>query len=366
MKPTICVLFGGRSAEHEVSLASARTILSHLRTDRYDVCAAGITREGRPATAAETRRMAGHVADRVSCCELVVGPGRDQLVRLSCRDESGRDLPLDIVMPVLHGPFGEDGTVQGLVELSGLPLVGCATAASAVAMDKVLAKNLARQAGLEVAPFLEVHLTAWNEDRNRILATIQEELSPPWFVKPVRMGSSVGISRVASPGGLAAALDRAFRYDYRVVVERGLDAREIEVSVMGNGPYRASSPGEIRPSRDFYSYEAKYVDGTSGLLVPAPLSHAETERVKDLAIRAFGAVAGEGFGRVDFLMERSSGRFYFNEINTIPGFTEISMFPKLWGHDGLPIPDLLDELVRLALERHEWRTALEAMPVDQA
>ncbi len=362
MKRVVCVLFGGCSAEHEVSLVSGRTVLSHLDPERYEICAAGITRSGRPASPVETVGMAGQAAERVHCCELLVEPGGSSLVRLTCRDAEGRVYEPDVVFPVLHGPFGEDGTLQGLVELADLPLVGCSVAASAVAMDKVLAKRLAREVGLAVAPFLEVHRTQWETDEKGVVHRVSKEIPGPWFVKPVRMGSSVGIARVTEAEALSQALTEAFRFDYRVLVEQGLDAREIEVSVLGNGPYRTSSPGEIEPSREFYDYEAKYVDGTSGLLVPAPLTSEETRLVRDLAARAFGAVAGEGFGRVDFLLERATGTFYFNEINTIPGFTEISMFPKLWVHDGWTIRSLLDELVRLAFERHTWRSGLSQAP----
>ncbi len=354
-KLKVAVLFGGRSGEHDVSLVSGSTVLRNLDADRYDRLAFGITREGRFAGVAETQSMLQGDPAGVRACQGRLEPGRDGLVSIVGLDSDERRWEPDIFFPVLHGPMGEDGTIQGLVELTGKPLVGCSVAASAVGMDKVLTKRLARDAGLDVVPWVEVHRARWSRDREGLLDQMGAELGEVCFVKPVRMGSSVGISKADGRAELERAVDLALEHDYRVLVEKAVDAREIECAVMGNEEVLVSSPGEIEPSREFYDYEAKYLDGTSGLLVPAPLTSEETGRVKSLAARAFSAITGEGFGRVDFLLERATGRFYLNEINTIPGFTEISMFPKLWIHEGRTMAGLLDELVSLGLARHGWK-----------
>ncbi len=352
---TVAVLFGGRSGEHDVSLVSGSTVLRYLDKSRYRALAVGITRQGRFASADQTEAMFQGDASGVVFCKGRIDSGSGALLSLVALDAQGNELRPDIFFPVLHGPYGEDGTIQGLVELTGKPLVGCSVAASAVGMDKVLTKRLARDAGLHVVPWVDVHRAHWAQRKDDLVEDVLSSLGQTCFVKPVRMGSSVGISKATGRAALAEAVGFALEHDYRVLVERALDAREIECAVMGNEEIAVSSPGEIEPSREFYDYEAKYVDGTSGLLVPAPLDQDAASKVRVLAARAFAAIAGEGFGRVDFLLERETGRFYLNEINTIPGFTEISMFPKLWMHDGYSLPGLLDRLIELGLARHAWR-----------
>jgi len=362
-KPVVAVLLGGKSQEHEVSLESGSTVAAHLNPDRYRVVAIGIRRDGSLCDAEQTRRMLRTDAAHITSCGGRIEPvAQGALLALTATSLSGERIVPDVYFPVLHGPHGEDGTIQGLLELTDKPYVGCGVMASSVGMDKVATKGLAKRSGLPVLPFVAVHRAQWDQDRTACLARVHHTAPVPCFVKPSRMGSSVGITKVTSSDALATALDEAFRHDYQILVEPAVDAREIECSVMGNHEIVASSPGEIEPSREFYDYEAKYVDGTSGLLVPAPLEESQTTEVQAMARRAFAAIGGEGFGRVDFLLDKKTGAFVLNEINTIPGFTEISMFPKLFVADGWTITSLLDELVRLAGERHAWKAQASVTP----
>jgi len=260
---------------------------------------------------------------------------------------------LDVVFPVLHGTFGEDGTIQGLLELVGIPYVGAGVLGSAAAMDKDVMKRLFRDAGLPVVEWLMVLRSEWKQDAARLRKQIEAKLGYPLFVKPANLGSSVGISKVHERAELTAALDLAAAYDRKLIVEKGLDAREIECSVLGNDKPEASVPGEIIPVNEFYDYEAKYVKEGSEIVIPAKLSRAQARRVKDLALRAFRAVDCAGMARVDFLLDRPSGKLFVNEVNTIPGFTPISMYPKMWEASGLPYPELLDRLIQLAFERQQ-------------
>lgn len=369
-KIRIGVLFGGQSGEHEVSLSSARAVIEALgASGQYDVVPIGITREGRwivhpnalsiLASRAEIRftDSPGAATARPGEDEpaaLVPDGERSALVPLSSRDSAEH---LDVVFPVLHGPKGEDGTVQGFFELAGIPYVGSGVAASAVAMDKDFAKRLFRSAGLLVPDWIAVRRSRWERERTYVIGAASK-LRFPLFVKPANLGSSVGISKVKSPEELERAIDLAARYDTKVLVEEGIDAREIEVSVLGNEDPTSSLPGEVVPSNDFYDYEAKYVDGKSRLIIPAELSPEKTAEVRDAAVRAFIALDCAGMARVDFLYERKSDRMYLNEINTIPGFTSISMYTKLWEATGVSYAELIDRLVRLALERHEVRKRL--------
>ena len=266
---------------------------------------------------------------------------------------------LDVVFPVLHGPLGEDGTVQGLLELADLPYVGCGVMASAVAMDKAASKAVFTAASLPQVPYRVFKRTQWQANPAGVLDEIEQHLAYPIFVKPANLGSSVGISKAKDRAGLARALDEAARYDRKLIVEQGIDAREIEVSVLGNDDPVASVPGEIVPCREFYDYAAKYVEPNSELLIPAPLTPEQTMAVQQLAIQAFLAIDGAGMARVDFLLDRQSGEIYLNEVNTIPGFTSISMYPKLWEASGLSFSSLVDRLVELALERHEDKSRSE-------
>ncbi len=342
----VALLFGGRSGEHEVSLRSAASVASGL-TGRHEVLPVLIDHQGRWLLQAgcEPRPVGGEPVF------LMPNPEDGGVLR-RVRDQGEAARP-DAYFPVLHGTFGEDGTVQGLLELAGVAYVGSGVAASAAAMDKALMKALFAAAGIP-----QVAWRIRRRDRPEP-AGLVEELGLPLFVKPANLGSSVGVSKVKRAEDLPRALEEAFAYDTKVLVEQGVDAREIEVSVLGYHEPRASAPGEIVPDREFYDYDSKYsADSRSELIIPAPLPEPVTREVRDLALRAFAAVDASGYARVDFLLERRTLRPLVNEINTIPGFTSISMFPKMWEASGLPYAELLDRLVRLGLERRRERAAL--------
>ncbi|MGH9470589.1 MAG: D-alanine--D-alanine ligase family protein [Terriglobia bacterium] len=351
-KLRVGIIFGGRSGEHEVSLQSAASVMAALDRTKYDPVPIGITREGRwvlgQALPSPSARALSAVISHGNPVTATADPG--SLILL---DSGSAALRLDVVFPVLHGTFGEDGTVQGLLELAGIPYVGAGVLGSAVGMDKDVMKRLFRDAGLPVVPWVLALRGEWNFKPSEIKARFAKEIGCPAFVKPANLGSSVGISKVRRRPELGRALDLAAQYDRKIVVEKGIDAREIECAVLGNDDPRASAPGEIVPVNEFYDYDAKYVSEGSRLIIPAPLSPSKTRRVQDLAVRAFKAVDAAGMGRVDFLLDRNSGKLWVNEINTIPGFTSISMYPKLWEASGVPYPQLLDRLIALALERHQ-------------
>jgi D-alanine-D-alanine ligase len=316
MRLRVAVLYGGRSGEHEISLRSAESIVAGLNPARYEVQRIFITPEGRWQPRALSPEPGGN-------------PG------------------IDVVFPVLHGTFGEDGTVQGLLELADLPYVGAGVLASAVAMDKEVTKRLLVERGLPVAEYFTVTRGQHNNFN----------LPFPLFVKPANLGSSVGISKVKTCAELPAALDLAGQYDRKILVERGIAGREFECSVLGSEEPLAAVPCEVIPSREFYDYEDKYLLDAAKLIVPAPLTPEQTAEMQGLAVAAYRAVECEGMARVDFLMENASGKLYINEINTIPGFTSISMYPKMWEAAGVPFAELLDRLIELALERHRSRQA---------
>ncbi len=342
-KLRVALIFGGRSGEHDISVVSARSVAAALDRDRYEITPLAIDRDGRwadPDTAARVLAESGDRADRVLAFE---GGGKLDPRLL------GEDL--DVAFPVLHGPYGEDGTIQGLFEMLDLPYVGCDPTASAVCMDKALAKRLLVQAGMKTPGWVELDRDSWSEAHDDLSRRCLE-LGLPLFVKPARLGSSVGISRVAEPAALDDAVDKALGHGRTVVVERGLDAREIEIAVLGNQQPRASVPGEVVSGHEFYDYEDKYLDDSCELLAPAPLEPEQTAAARRLAVEVFSSLGCTGMARVDLFLDRTSGDFWVNEVNTIPGFTSISMYPRLWGLTGLPYPELLDELVRLALERH--------------
>jgi D-alanine-D-alanine ligase len=347
----LVVLFGGQSAEHEVSCTTAAHVLRAVDPDRYDVVPVGITREGTwvQADDAQAALARGTAAlpppDHLEATGAAVEPLRTVA-------PVADDLPV-VVLPLLHGPHGEDGTVQGLLELAGVPYVGSGVLASAVAMDKVKAKEILSVHGLPQVAWVAVR-DAEIDRAADALGTAN--MSYPLFVKPANLGSSVGVSKVHDPSELDEALALAAAYDEWIVIEEAVDAREIEVAVLGNAEPRASVPGEIVSSHEFYDYDDKYVDGTCQLLVPAPLDEAVATQVRALAIDAYRALRCEGMARVDFFYEERERGFLVNEVNTIPGFTPISMYPKLWEASGLAYPDLIDELVRLAIERHEHRS----------
>jgi D-alanine-D-alanine ligase len=356
----VMVVFGGRSGEHEVSIASARAVADALhRSGRHEVLPVGITREGAwISSSAPMRELESRAWERARESAGSPPPKHFQksftklVVPASERLPVGLD-DVDVVFPVLHGPYGEDGTIQGVLEVASIPYVGSGVLASAAGMDKVTMKKLFAFHGLPQVRWLGLSRKEWEGDRRRRIGEIETALGYPCFVKPSNLGSSVGINRATNAGELAEALDAAATLDRRIIVEEGVNAREIEVSVLGNEEPEVSVPGEIVVTRqEFYDYEAKYTEGGMELNAPASLSKDTLTEVYRIARTAYTALDAAGMARVDFFLERSTGRVLLNEINTIPGFTPTSVYPKLWAASGLPYEELLDRLIRLALERH--------------
>src|SRR6266446_3376517 len=365
-KLRVAVLYGGRSGEHEVSLQSAASVINYLDRDRFEIVPVAIDKQGRwhlnDISLLEGKKSLPVFKDAP---KVVLAPNPadtstgSALIQLGGGQEKG----IDVVFPILHGPLCEDGTIQGLLELADVPYVGCGVLASAVAMDKEVAKRLARDAGLPIVPYVSLKHERWKKEKQQSAEQIQKELGYPVFVKPANLGSSVGVHKVKEAGGLNTALENAFEYDTKVLVEVAVDAREIEVSVLENPDSGVdplvSIPGEINPTHEFYSYEAKYLDENGAtLIIPAKLEAEQTKRVQDIAKKAFLMIECEGMARVDLLLNRTSGKLFFNELNTIPGFTSISMYPKLWEASGIPYTELLSRLVDLATSRHKRKKAL--------
>ncbi len=354
-KIRVGLLFGGRSGEHEVSLASASSVLKALNPKKYQVTPIGITRHGQWRVGSSASQRLHEVLERGTPVLPSADPTGPNLVPVDQKRTQPAGPQVDVMFPVLHGTFGEDGTVQGLFELANVPYVGAGVLASAVGMDKDVMKRLFRDAGLPVVKWVCVLRREWERSPESVSRRIKKKLRYPAFVKPANSGSSVGISKARNAKELRAAMNLAAKYDRKIVVEQGLDAREIECSVLGNEHPRASVPGEVVPVNEFYDYEAKYLKEGSELIIPAPLSPKQTRQVRELAVRAFQAVDAAGMARVDFLLDRKTRRIFVNEINTIPGFTSISMYPKLWEASGLAYRKLLDRLIELAFERHRDR-----------
>jgi D-alanine-D-alanine ligase len=328
-------------------------VINALDPAKYEIVPIGITHEGHWRVGSGALQLLAEVLETGAPVTPSADPTGPKLLPLASAHSPTKELPsLDVVFPVLHGTFGEDGTVQGLLELADVPYVGAGVLASATGMDKDVMKRLFRDAGLPVVPWELILRADWESHPGIVRKRIEKGLRYPLFVKPVNMGSSVGISKVHDRRELAAALNLAAQFDRKLLVENGIDAREIECSVLGNDHPQASVPGEVVPVNEFYDYEAKYIKEGSELVIPARLTARQIKQVREVAIRAFQAVDGAGMGRVDFLLDRKTGKVYLNEINTIPGFTSISMYPKLWEASGLPYPRLLDRLIELALERH--------------
>ena len=342
-KTRVAVLFGGRSGEHEVSIRSAASVIEALDKQKYDVVPLAITREGRWLPPGESVRLLPAESRGLLSTETAV----------TLSKEPGATSGIEVVFPVLHGTFGEDGTVQGLLELADVAYVGAGVLASSAGMDKDVMKRLFRERGL---PSVE-HVAVPRSKRHQSIEGLEQRFSYPMFVKPANLGSSVGISKAVDRESLRKALDRAAEYDRKLVVEPAIDGRELECSVLGNDDPRASVPGEIKPGADFYSYDAKYLYDSAELLIPAPLTTEQAREVQRLAVAAFQAVEASGLARVDFFLEDPTGRILLNEINTMPGFTSISMYPKLWEASGLGYADLIDRLIELAKERHAEKQA---------
>jgi D-alanine-D-alanine ligase len=389
-KIRVGILFGGRSGEHEVSLLSAASVFNAIDGDKYEVVPIGITKDGRWVTAADAERLLhGKVAGEgahpshlragdpdATPGAAVLAKGQSVVVppephkhgsitpfetatsNSLTRRAADRAIDVDVIFPVLHGTFGEDGTIQGLLELADMPYVGAGVLGSAAGMDKDIMKSLFRSAGLPIVKHVTFLRSEWAANSKKVEKFIESKLKYPVFVKPANLGSSVGISKAHDRKDLAPAIEEAAKFDRKIVIEQGVGgrkqkAREIECSVLGNDQPEASLPGEIVPSTEFYDYNAKYLDEGSQLIIPAKLNKPETKQVQRLAIGAFKAVDCSGLARVDFLMEPKSRKIYLNEINTMPGFTAISMYPKLWAASGVSYRDLIGRLIQLGLERHE-------------
>jgi D-alanine-D-alanine ligase len=363
------VIFGGRSGEHEVSLRSAESVINAMDRSKYDIVPIAIAKDGRWLVSGDATALLPQAvmsSEQHREITIVGDPTRSGLWRL---DDSGATAPdsrlqisesrfaeqdsrLDVVLPILHGTYGEDGTIQGLLEMAGIPYVGCGVLASAAGMDKIVMKQLFIAAGLTLADWDWFQRSQWESGREAVLSRVAERLGFPVFIKPANLGSSVGVSKARDARELAAGVDDAARYDRRIVVEREVAGREIEVSVLGNDEPIASQPGEVIPGREFYDYADKYVDTGSQTVVPADLPAATAKQIQADAITAFRAIDGAGLARVDFFVEAGTGRVIINEINTMPGFTSISMFPKMWEASGISYAELIDRLIQLALERH--------------
>lgn len=390
-KIRVGILFGGRSGEHEISLLSAASVFKAIDQSKYEVVPIGITKEGRWVTAADAERLlagqaagdgtrstqsqlrAGDPEATSSAAILAVGeavivppepqrPGATMTPFQSdatlARRASDRAINVDVIFPVLHGTFGEDGTIQGLLELADIAYVGAGVLGSAAGMDKDIMKSLFRAAGLPIVKHVTFLRADWERDPRKIRRLVEKTLKYPLFVKPANLGSSVGISKAHGQKELGPAIEEAAKFDRKIVIEQGVGgikqkAREIECAVLGNDDPKASVPGEIVPGKEFYDYTAKYLDEGSELIIPAKLTKAETKKVQQLAISAFKAVDCSGLARVDFLMEPKTRKIYLNEINTMPGFTSISMYPKMWAATGMSYPGLIETLIQLGIERHK-------------
>lgn len=355
-KKRIGILFGGRSSEHEVSVASANSILNVIDTAKYEIELIGITKKGEWVVADDARKLLnGEQVNPSSRLFIPADPVENKFAVLDNKNDAidgfiGR---LDAVFPILHGPYGEDGTIQGLLEIAGIPYVGAGVAASAVGMDKILMKHIFIAHGLPTVDSIHFLRKEWHSGKERLKQLITGKIKFACFVKPANAGSSIGITKVHSLDELDSAVELAAEFDRKILVERGIEGREIECSVLGNDHPEASVPGEIIPSNEFYDYDAKYINDSSELIIPAKLSNETTKRVRELSVMAFKALDCAGMARVDFLIEESTGKVYLNELNTIPGFTSISMYPKMWEASGLTYTDLVKKLIDLAFERFE-------------
>ncbi len=360
-KLRVGVLFGGRSAEHEVSLQSARNVIAAIDPKKFEVVPILITKEGRwllgmlPPGSAARLSLAGVPKGGLEVIPTASPNVQGSLIPVACGQAAPPLEPLDVVFPVLHGTFGEDGAVQGLLELAGIPYVGAGVLGSAVGMDKDVMKRLFRERGLPIVPYLAVRRVDFQLNPRRVLAAAEKKFRYPVFVKPANLGSSVGVSKARNRKELEQALHAAADYDAKLLVEKAILGREIECSVLGNDDPIASFPGEVIAGGEFYDYAAKYLEDTAQLIVPAPLRPMQMKRVQQLAIAAFQAVECSGMARVDFFLEKRTGRILLNEINTIPGFTQISMYPRMWEASGLPYSQLVDRLIELAIKRHRER-----------
>ncbi|MDK2586559.1 D-alanine--D-alanine ligase family protein [Romboutsia sedimentorum] len=350
-KLNVALIFGGKSGEHEVSLASSASIYTHIDKSKYNIFTIGITKDGRwmyYEGNEENIRNGEWVNLANKNVEINLVPVGNKEVGIVFED--GRLEKIDVLFPVLHGPYGEDGTIQGLFEISQIPYVGCGVLASSVGMDKLICKKVFTQIGLPQVDYTDTHKSVFNKYTQEELNKIEEKLNYPIFVKPANLGSSVGISKANNREELLSGINEALKFDARIVLEQGIDAREIEVAVLGNNEVKASIAGEIKPAKDFYDYEDKYINGSSTYDIPANINEIDMENIRKMAIEAFKSIDGKGLSRVDFFIDKNSGEIFINEINTLPGFTNISMYPKMWEATGLSYSSLIDSLIQLALD----------------
>ena len=358
-KINIGVIFGGRSGEHEVSLMSARSVLSVLDTAKYNIFEIGITHEGAWFTGTSVLAAFEQNSQKDLLPALIL-PEPQQKATLYTRSAEGQLHPvvqLDVIFPVLHGTFGEDGTLQGMLELADVAYIGAGVLGSSVGMDKILFKDVMVANHIPVVDFVTATRSEIQSNVEAVIARIEAKLPFPIFIKPANLGSSVGITKCRTHSDLFEGLMEAAQYDRRILIEKGVNGREIEVSVLGNEDPRASVAGEIRPADDFYSYDAKYNNDNSELLIPAPIDADTMKKVQEIAVRAYKAIDCAGMSRVDFLLDRDTNELFLNEVNTIPGFTRISMYPKLWGASGIAYPELVQQLIDLAVSRKADRDA---------
>lgn len=362
-KIRVGLIFGGRSGEHEVSLASAESVMANLDRDIYEVVPIGITKEGswllgtEPRTLVAAEQSASYEAglEEATTVTLTGDPRLRRLISVENGEELGNRGALDVIFPVLHGTYGEDGALQGLLEMANVPYVGCGVLGSALGMDKEKMKLVFQAVGLPVGDYLVYRRNQWERSPESILDAVEQRLGYPCFIKPVNLGSSVGVNKAHDRTELEHAINVAAEYDHKIIIERGINCREVECGVLGNDEPIASVVGEVLSSNEFYDYRAKYLDGKSQVVIPADIPHATAEEVRRQAVQAFLALDLSGLARVDFFIEKETGKVYINEVNTLPGFTSISMYPKLWEASGLPYAQLMDRLIELAMERHADR-----------
>jgi D-alanine-D-alanine ligase len=366
-KIRVGIVFGGRSGEHEVSLASAASVMANLDSEKYEAVPIGITKTGswllgtNPQQLLAAEQSSGESssveeqAGQTKAVTLTGDPRLRRLIPVQEGEHLGSQGTLDVIFPVLHGTYGEDGALQGLLEMANVPYVGCGVLGSALGMDKEKMKMLFASVGLPIVDYLVYRRNEWERAPEAIVEAIEQRLGYPCFVKPVNLGSSVGVNKVHERAELAHAIDVAAEYDRKIIIERGLNVRELECGVLGNDEPLASVVGEVVSSNEFYDYRAKYIDGKSQIIIPADIPQATAEEVRRQSVQAFIALDLSGLARVDFFLERETGKVYINEVNTMPGFTSISMYPKLWEASGLPYKQLIDRLIELAIDRHADR-----------
>jgi len=364
-KIRVGLIFGGRSGEHDVSLMSARSVMKAINKNKYDMTLIGITKEGKWIAGDDTMKQltSGDIAN-ASEAALLGEPQHRALMQVKAHAASGGGTlssmtELDVIFPLLHGTFGEDGTVQGLLELADIPYVGAGVVGSAVGMDKAVFKSVMKANNIPTPKYVIALRSEVERDVNGVIAKCEAQFGYPMFAKPANLGSSVGVVKAHNKSEMPEALREAAKWDRKILIEQGIDAREIEISVLGNDDPIASVPGEVRPKKEFYDYNAKYIDSDSELLIPAPLDEATTKQAQEIAVATFKAIDACGMARVDFLMDRKTNELYVSEINTIPGFTEISMYPKLWEASGISYSELIDRLIELALERQAEKDATQ-------